>query len=342
VPGVGREEPGAPSGRAANRWLLLLLQLPARPSNARVKTWRRLQQLGAVAAKHAVYVLPHSAQSIEDFTWLRAEVQGLKGQASIFTASSVDGVDDRELVEQFRSARRDDYTRLAADVKRAQGARRLTRDGARRTSRDLRDLRARFDAIKAIDFFDAPNAASTEAALSALERAQRARAQPLDRPLAAERLDPAPFQKRTWVTRPRPGVDRCASAWLIRRFIDPKATFAFGTEAATASRRIPFDMYDAGFRHEGRRCTFEVLQHRFGLDDPTVQRIGEIVHDIDLKEDAFRAPQTPTVAALVEGLRASFADDQELLRHGVALFQALYEGLKAGAPRAGARPRSRR
>ena len=122
-------------------------------------------------------------------------------------------------------------------------------------------------------------------------------------------------------------MDRFASAWLIQRFIDPAAQFAFAATPDGVANAVPFDMYDAGFSHEGDRCTFEVLQTRFGVDDVIVRRIGEIVHDVDLKDDRFHSPQAPTIAMLVEGLRTAWADDAELLHHGVALFDALYHGL---------------
>ena len=176
----------------------------------------------------------------------------------------------------------------------------------------------------------------------ALELATRRANPPAAPEAASEDVDRRLYVRRTWVTRPRPGVDRFASAWLIQLFIDPHATFAFALEPSSVDNGVPFDMYDSGFRHEGQRCTFEVLQLHFSIDDPIVRRIGEIVHDIDLKDDAYHAPHTQTVAALVEGLRASFSDDHELLRYGTALFQALYEGMKTVAPRAGTRPKSHR
>jgi len=146
------------------------------------------------------------------------------------------------------------------------------------------------------------------------------------------RLDTKAFTGRRWVTRPRPGVDRFACAWLIRRFIDPKARFDFVADAAAVGDAIAFDMYDVGFRHEGERCTFEVLTWRFGLTEPAVLRLAEVVHDIDLKDDRYRPPQAPTVSLLIDGLRSSFRDDHELLQQGMHLFEALYQGLVTSQP----------
>jgi len=306
-----------------NRWLLLVLQLPTRPSNARVKTWRRLQQLGAISVKHSVYVLPNSTQAVEDFEWLRSEVQGMNGQASIFTAASIDGVEEREIIEQFRSTRAEDYRQLRRELAKTRPRRKANDRGTDRV-RAIRQLRERLSEIRQIDFFSAPGAEDAERELTALERVGfKGEMQPPP----AQQLDRAEYRRRLWVTRPRPGVDRFASAWLIRRFIDPEARFDFVTDANAAANGVPFDMYSSGFRHERGLCTFEVLQMRFGIADAAVRRVGEIVHDIDLKEDRYHAAQTAAIGLLVEGLRSSFADDHALLEQGIVLFEALYLGL---------------
>src|SRR5687767_7493081 len=143
-------------------------------------------------------------------------------------------------------------------------------------------------------------------------------------------LDPEMYRNRVWITRPRPGVDRFASAWLIRRFIDRDATFVFAAAPDRYSDAVPFDMYHAGgFRHDGDLCTFEVLQDRFGIRDGAVKRITEFVHDIDLKEDRYKSPHTATVASLVEGLRASVPDDAKLLEQGIVMFEALYQSFQS-------------
>ena len=154
---------------------------------------------------------------------------------------------------------------------------------------------------------------------------------------ALARADVEEYRNRVWVTRPRPGVDRFASAWLIRRFIDPNATFQFAAAAARYPDAVPFDMYQTGgFRHEGDLCTFEVLHERFGIRDGNVKRIGEIVHDVDLKEERYRSQHTSTVATLVDGLRASIPDDSRLLEHGMVLFEALYQSFQTSKrPRGG-------
>ncbi len=200
-----------------------------------------------------------------------------------------------------------------------------------------------------------------EAARAALARRRRgAPAESAgDGEVALARLDPERFRKRVWVTRPRPGVDRMASAWLIRRFVDPQAVFAFspadGAGPGSRSRQaIPFDTFGAELGHQQGLCTFEVLARRFGIEDPGVAELARTVHAIDLHEatsgpaDAVTAALAATVARLVEGLRATHADDDALLAAGIALFAALHaapDTLRPVAPRARNRapaPRARR
>jgi hypothetical protein len=312
------------------------MQLPARPSNARVKTWRRLQQLGAITVKNAVYVLPNSAEALEDFSWLRSEIQGSKGAASIFAAASVDGLDDADVTEQFQRARARDYKLLLNAIRKLRTRQSRRRDDElRRAARQLRD---RLTTVRAIDFFSAPGASEAERALIELEGSLRRASLSPGKHATGRTMEVTDYQNRTWVTRPRPGIDRFASAWLISRFIDPGATFEFARTAREHPDMIPFDMFGGGFAHERNACTFEVLTQRFAIADGAVRRIGEIVHDLDLKEERFRPPQAAGIGVLVEGLRAAFTDDGELLRQGIVLFDALYRGLEAGASKTARNP----
>jgi hypothetical protein len=213
------------------------------------------------------------------------------------------------------------------------------RRGAAKTLRAAHQELAR---IEAIDYGGSPERDAASAALAALaarlERDDRSDAMP-----AAARLSAGSHRGRTWVTRPRPGVDRMSSAWLIRRFIDPKARFVFRTARPDdRSKEVPFDMFGVEFGHDGDRCTFEVLGRRFALDDPAVRRIGEIVHDVDLKDTRYGHPEAAVVRDLVEGLRRAHADDHDLLEHGMAMFGGLYESFSATPLRKATRKASRK
>ena len=324
---------------ARRRWLLLAHQLPATPSNLRVRTWRRLQELGAIPVKQTVYALPDSAESREDFEWLRVEIEGSGGEAVIFAAEHLSAEAEAALVEEFRRQRQAAYTELAAELQRFR-----PKKAAGSNQRPLRDVaryRERFQAIERIDFFGSAGRDRVASLLVALESNRRAAA---GEGSSSQSDATRQFQGRKWVTRPRPGVDRMASAWLIRRFIDKAATFDFVTDVKNApADSVPFDMYGVGFGHEGDRCTFETLVRRFGIHDNAVQRLAEVVHDLDLKDSKFGAPAAVTLGAAIDGLQMSCVDDQQLLEQGIILFEAMYRSFAQQAysprPRAVARKR---
>ena len=330
-----------PAARSAavtpRRWLMLVHLLPASPSNLRVRTWRRLQELGAVALKQSVYVLPDSAEAREDFEWLRVEIDGSGGEASVFLADAVDAAVDAELVEEFRRSRQAAYTELAADLQRHRRAP-ASKGRQRGGGRDhLARYRQRLAAIEKIDFFGAAGRDRVLALLSAGES-------PGPGAAAARDGDGAAYRNRLWVTRPLPGVDRMSSAWLIRRFIDREARFDFCADVQAAPKgSVPFDMFGGTFTHRGQLCTFETLCEQFGLDDPAVVRLAQVVHDIDLKDNHYGAPEAPTIAAAIEGLQMACADDHALLEQGIGLFEALFRSFsQQKAPAPGPKPVARR
>jgi hypothetical protein len=319
-----------PDAPGARRWLLLVHQLPATPSNVRVRVWRRLQQIGALTLKQAVHVLPDSPSAREDFEWLRAEIEAGGGEALVLEAATLDEASDTGIVESFRAARAQAYDALERTLGSARARGRARRRPPTRPW--LHAMRARLAAIERIDFFASPGRDRVAARLDALAAA-------IDKTPAAERgprtAPTAPsLHGRLWITRPRPGVDRMSSAWLIRRFIDPAARFGFVTSATDAAAdAIPFDMFGVEFSHHGGACTFETLCARFGLDDPGLRRLAAIVHDLDLKDDRFGVPEAATVGLAIEGLQLAHADDGTLLDHGMTLFDALYRSLaRSGGP----------
>jgi hypothetical protein len=307
---------------ATCRWLLLVHQLPPRPSKLRVHVWRRLQQVGAVALRNSLYVLPNTAEAREDFEWLRTEILDRGGQVSVFAAGSVDGYTDEELEESFKQARAAEYDTLMTDIdslsfKTTSRARRKKTDW----SRDIARLRERLFDAKRRDFFGSPRAAAAQTLIERLEqslREQRVAAVPFTT------LDPRAYRRRVWLTRPRPGIDRVASAWLIRRFIAPDAKFVFGSPT-DITNQIAFDMPNVEFGHHGDDCTYETLIRRFGISDAAAIRVGHIVHDLDLKESRYGLADTATIGRLVDGLRHSTSDDAKLLAGGMTLIEALHQ-----------------
>jgi hypothetical protein len=317
------------------RWLVLLYQLPTRPSSARVRIWRRLQDVGAVQVRQSAYVLPHRDAAREDLEWVRSEIAGLGGAATVFTADAVDAATDAELVAACRDARERDLARLRRRASRSVAG--LTRAAARQQppspaqARAARALVAQFRALKAVTYFETPRLTEMEDIVQQIIQhaggRRRSEAAPaVTRPAATSEG----YRGRTWVTRPRPGVDRMATAWLIRTHIDPQAVFAFADTPPAGA--VPFDMYGVEFGHQGDRCSFEVVAERFGVRAAGVDWIGRVVHDIDLRESRYAEPETAGVALMIDGLRRTHADDRALLEHGITLFESLAQARADLAP----------
>ena len=314
------EGPGA-------RWLLLIHQLPAKPAYARVKIWRRLKGLGAVTVKNSVYALPANAETQEDFAWLIKEISELGGEAFVVEAQLIDGLGDGEVQALFDAARDEDYAEIAAAA-RELGGRRADGTEAEFASQVTR-LRKQLDEIVAIDFFGADGREPAEGLVSGLEASlHKANLHEEDNAVIATETKAAsdPLKNRTWVTRQGVQVDRIASAWLIRRFIDPAARFKFvpGTGYAVQPGELRFDMFEGEFTHRGDRCTFEVLLADAKLDDPALAAIGEIIHDIDLKDGKYGREEAAGVRSLIAGIAASHKDDSLRLERGAVLLDDLY------------------
>jgi hypothetical protein len=335
----------APSRR---RWLLFIHQLPSHSSNLRVTTWRRLQQIGAISLKQAVYALPDTPDAREDFEWLKTEVKAAGGDATVFAADNVDSWSDDALVEEFRRARQDTYDELTRDVeqalKRSNNARRPKGTRAPALRRLLDIFRERLVAVEKIDFF---GSAGRDRVLTMLRQLEDRIAGPSRASAPAETDSSgkmASFQGRLWITRPRPGVDRLASAWLIRRFIDRQPRFGFAADRELVpDHGVPFDMFGVEFTHQGEGCTFETLCAVFGIDGPALSRIAAIVHDLDLKDGRFGAPECSTVGAMIEGLQLAYQNDDALLEQGMTLFDSLHRSFeqaeRSTGPRLTARPK---
>jgi len=304
------------------RWLLLIHQIPPRPAYLRVKVGRRLQALGAVAIKNSVYALPRGEQAMEDFQWVRREIVSGGGEATVCDALFVEGHTDADVVALFTKARDADYAALAAEARAlARAAQR--RRGADEARPSLLRLRKRLAEVIAIDVFGAPGRVAVERLLAVIEA--RVRNPPPATPGKA--LSAAGYRGRVWVTRRGVQVDRIASAWLIRRFIDAKARFKFvaGGGYRPRPKEARFDMFQAEFTHDGDLCTFEVLCARLGVADPAVVPIAQVVHDIDLKDNKFQRPETAGFELLIHGIAHAHKDDEARLVRASAVLDDLYE-----------------
>jgi hypothetical protein len=312
-------------------WLLLIHQIPPKPNYFRVKIWRRLQKLGAVAIKNSVYALPSSEQAQEDLNWVLREIVEGGGDASLVEARLIEGLNDEQVKEMFRAARDADYQTVAEEARQA--GRGLPRKGEmvdekrREVETALARLQKRVADIAAIDFFHARSREAVDGLLRELE--QKLAAAPSDKEAPPARALEKPGGA-TWVTRTGIHVDRMASAWLIRRFIDPKAKFKF--VAARDYRHQPgelrFDMFDGEFTHQGERCSFEVLLERFEITDAALRPIAEIVHDIDLKDEKYDRRDNAGFEHLINGIAMAHPEDAVRLQRASAVLDDLYEYFK--------------
>ena len=260
-------------------------------------------------------------------TSLRARPRFAIADASIVEARFIEGLSDEQVIGLFQGAREADYRELAEQVRAVNAAfpRRGTLPDSRRAdlAKQLGRVRRRATELAAIDFFGAPGREVLEGLLSGMEA--RMRTVEGSEPAKAS-LDVAQYRGRTWVTRTGIKVDRMSSAWLIRKFIDPEARFKFVPAKGYRPEKgeLRFDMFEAEFTHEGELCTFEVLVQRFGLTDPALRAIAEIVHDIDVKDAKYGREEAPGIGQLVAGIAAAHPDDEARLARGAALFDDLY------------------
>jgi len=288
--------------------------------------WRRLQALGAVAIKNSAYVLPRTDQAREDFEWVLREIIKQGGEASLCEARFVDGLRDDQVEALFNAARDAEYGGIVAEARRVAdnlpSGEALPEGRRPQLEAEVARLKRRLAEVSALDFFGAPGREAADGLVASLEaRAQRG----LERMADGRQL--GDLHGRTWVTRKGIHIDRIASAWLIRRFVDPGAAFKF--VPARSYRPEPgelrFDMFEAEFTHEGDLCTFEVLLARVRLDDPALSPIAAIVHDIDLKDAKFDRPEAAGIDRLIAGIAMRHRDDEDRLARGAAVFDDLYE-----------------
>lgn len=303
-------------GKKNLRWLLLLVRLPATHTAERVAIWRKLKRSGAIQLQTSTYVLPGEPARYETFQWLTQHIRHAGGDATLVRAREIEGLPNERLIELFNAARAKEYALLQEAIRSLADRRRQRSTFENKLQR----FRKQFREIRQTDFFNSPKAQGVEMLLRKLEGAQSL-------PKPQPNMESKDFRGRTWLTRPRPEIDRVGSAWLIRRFIDSKAKFVFATKRPP-SRRVVFDMLDGDFSHEGDNCTFETLLGRFGINDNVARKIGEMIHDADLVDDKFQRSECIGIDRVLKGWAKEGVPDDEILRRGLECFDALYAFLQ--------------
>ena len=299
-------------------WLLLLFSLPTNRNTERVAVWRRLKKMGAVQIKTSTYLLPDEQAQYEQFQWLAKQIRDYGGDSTLVRAQEIEGLTREKVVAMFNEARAKDYAELRRSLQNFIA--RQKKIDAEEAAAELERLTRQFREFRAIDFFDSPRGHDVAMLLRRAEGPRRAR------PLAV--LDKKQYQGKTWLTRPRPEIDRVGSAWLISKFIDRKPKFVFAPTADAVPDAIPFDMLDAEFSHHGNNCTFETLTKRFVISDKSLVKIGEMIHDADLDDARFQRVEAVGIDRVLKGWAKQGLSDQEILRRGFECFDALYAFLQ--------------
>ena len=299
-------------------WLLLLFSLPTNRNTERVAVWRRLKKMGALQIKTSTYLLPDETAQYEQFQWLAQQIRDYGGESTLVRAQEIEGLPREKVVAMFNDARAKDYGVLRKALQ-SFITRRQKRD-AEEAASELERLTRQFRAIREVDFFDSARGHDIAMLLRRAQGPKRSR--------QLESLDSKKYQGKTWLTRPRPEIDRVGSAWLVARFIDRKPKFVFAPKAEAVPNAIPFDMLDAEFSHHGNCCTFETLVKRFAISDKSVAKIGEMIHDADLDDARFQRIEAVGIDRVLKGWAKEGLSDEEILRRGFQCFDALYAFLQ--------------
>jgi hypothetical protein len=303
--------------------LLLLVGVPPQPSSLRVRVWRRLRSIGAVPLKRSAYLLPDTPERYEDFQWLAQEIQREGGEATLIRVQQIENVSEADVLRLFHEPRDRDYRQLAVRYRKVlQSLDQKSAAKSARVQEELARLTKEHQRVRDIDFFDAPGGAE-------VRRLEEAIAMRTRRPESARReeqpaLDLATLRRRRWVTRPRPHIDRIASAWLIKRFIDTDAEFVFAEPTQFPKDAIPFDAPGVELSHQGEDCTFETLVKRARLRDRRLSHLAEIVHEADLRDGKYPHEEARGIDVAIRALLAASPDDYQVLAQGIALFEGLY------------------
>jgi len=303
----------------ATSWLLLLYSLPTRQKTERVAVWRRFKKIGAVQIKTSTYLLPDEPAQYEQFQWLAKQIRDYGGDSTLVRAHEIEGLTKDRVIAIFNDARAKDYGELRKALQ-SFIARRKKMD-AEAAAAELERFTRQFREIRAVDFFDSPRGHDIAMLLRRAEGPKRSR--------QLQTLDAKQYQGKTWLTRPRPEIDRVGSAWLISKLIDRKPKFVFAPTADAIPDAIPFDMLDAEFSHYANYCTFETLMRRFAISDKVVAKIGEMIHDADLDDARFQRVEAVGIDRVLKGWAKEGLSDQEILRRGFECFDALYAFLQA-------------
>lgn len=319
-----------------NKWILLTHQIAQDAPNLRVKVWRHLKKLGSVLFKNAVYLLPYTKEHEESMQWICKQIKDNGSDGSLFITESMDEKHNEEIIKTFQESCNKEYVSFTdqcndvlKQIEQIEGTEGVTDRFGEDLKRKLSDIIKGTDEVAKIDFF---HASQRDVLLKKIEFIH----QKIEKwskkmkeivPMVSKVYQKKDFLGEKWVTRKDIFIDRIASAWLIRKCIDTKARFVFVSKGTKKAPRgtVPFDMYGSEFTHHGEDCTFETLVKVFGLKDPALQSIAEIVHDIDLKDNKYGRKEAEGISQIIIGLSKKLKNDNKLLEKGFEIFDALHQ-----------------
>ena len=320
--------------KSKQEWLLIFYSVPSHPVSNRMMIWRKLAKTGAVQLKGAVYILPATEEHEEFLQWLIGEVKSMGGDGAFVKSTDIRTMTTADIQRLFTAQADQEYRRIekGLDVleRKLQSIRKGTKsEDGKRLADQVAKFMKEFDGVVQRDFFDAAAGQAMKKRIQAVETGLRdaGKKAPADAAsIMARRAQN--YQGKIWATRKNPFIDRMASAWLIKRFIDPKASFLFIDErdiATLDNTTAAFDMRGAEFTHVGDLCTFEVLIKSFGIKDKAVKKIAEIVHDLEVKDDKYGKPEASGVEDILGGIRKTAKSDKDGLERGMAVFEMMYQ-----------------
>jgi hypothetical protein len=328
------KNPRLPQDLPTKRWLLFFYSVPSKPVSTRMKIWRMLTKSGAVQFKGSIYILPDSEDHYEFFQWLVSSVSTMKGEAAFVRIEKIETMKDADIIEMFNQNRAKDYRDIGMRLDDLADKIRAAKKFAgtvinKKFEDDMHKIEKDFQETGKTDFFHSDMRKGLEKRLNSINAALATLTGIVNKDPSVEIIARAvaDYQGKLWVTRKRPFVDRMASAWLIKRFIDKIPSFGFVDEndlAHVSMDAVSYDIMGGEFTHVGDLCTFEVLLKAFKLNEKALDTIGEIIHQLDVNDEKYRNPAAEGLHEILDGVRRTARDDHEALEKGMNIMEMLY------------------
>lgn len=312
------------------KWLFLVHQVQTKNSKERVKVWRLTRKIGAVLYRNSVYVLPYSEEQNEDLHWLCQQIRDSKGEASVFITDSNDKIEDDELIKLFNVERSKDYEQVIQKLGETfkvfseKDFRKNLEENVKKISKQINQLTSEFENILKIDFFNSSLSSEVKKIIQEIKQnllnfVGNTGSEEIKLSYSVQN-----YHQKIWATRAHIHIDRVASAWLIKRFIDVDAEFVFIDNNIFSEDVIQFDTFGAEFGHHGDNCTFETLLRVFRIRDKALLQIAEIVHDVDLKDNKYHRDEATGIDKTIRSISNFLNDDNKTLNYCLTMFDSFY------------------